>query len=234
MKAMILAAGRGERMRPLTDDLPKPLLKVAGIALIEHHIKGLYRAGIRDIVINHAWLGSKIEEALGNGESFGLNIQYSAEDSALETAGGIRNALNLLGNEPFLVVNGDIWTDYPFISIIDRAKSLLSPSIWVHLVFVKNPSHHPSGDFQLLEGNPLVYEKELYPDIPCKTYSGIGLFHPKIFCFLEDGPQALGPVLRSLICEQHVHAEFYDGEWFDIGTPERLTEINAYLDEKSP
>jgi len=232
MKAMILAAGRGERMRPLTDNLPKPLLKVAGLTLIEHHIKALYRGGIRDIVVNHAWLGDKIEAALGDGQQFGVNIQYSHESVALETAGGIRNALSLLGNEPFLVVNADIWTDYPFIKIVAAAKSLLSQSTWAHLVLVPNPPHHPTGDFHLLEGNPLVFEKEIYPERPCNTYSGIGFYHPKIFYFLDDEPQALGPVLKSLIREQHISAEVYAGDWFDIGTPQRLDEINTYLAEK--
>lgn len=232
MKAMILAAGRGERMRPLTDSLPKPLLKVAGVSLIEHHVKALYRAGIRDIVVNHAWLGAMIEESVGNGHQFGVDIQYSAETVALETAGGIRNALPLLGNEPFLVINADIWTDYPIIQLVTAAKSLLSPSIWAHLVLVPNPPQHPTGDFHLLEGNPLVYEKELYPELPCMTYSGIGLYHPKIFCFLDNEPQALGPVLNSLIREQHVSAEVYEGDWFDIGTPQRFDEINTYLAEK--
>lgn len=234
MKAMILAAGRGERMRPLTDDLPKPLLKVAGLPLIEHHIKALYRAGIRDIVVNHAWLGHKIEEYVGNGHQFGVNIQYSPESTALETAGGIHHALPLLGNEPFLVINADIWTDYPLIQIVEAAKSRLSQLIWAHLVFVPNPAHHPLGDFHLLEGNPLVFEKAVYPDLPCNTYSGIGLYHPKIFYFLDEEPLALGPVLKNLIQEQHVTAEIYDGDWFDIGTPQRLDEINAYLAEKLP
>lgn len=231
---MILAAGRGERMRPLTDSLPKPLLKVAGVPLIEHHIKALYRAGIRDIVVNHAWLGAKIEEYVGNGHQFGVEIQYSAESTALETAGGIRNALALLGNEPFLVINGDIWTDYPLVQLVQAAKSRLSQSIWAHLVLVPNPPHHPSGDFHLLEGNPLVFEKELYPELACNTYTGIGLYHPKIFCFLDEEPMALGPVLRNLIREQHISAELYDGDWFDIGTPQRLDEINVYLTEKLP
>lgn len=231
---MILAAGRGERMRPLTDSLPKPLLMVAGLPLIVHHIKALYRAGIRDIVVNHAWLGAKIEGYVGDGSQFGVKIQYSVESTALETAGGIRNALSLLGNDPFLVVNGDIWTDYPLIQIAEAAKLRLSSSIWAHLVLVPNPEHHPTGDFHLLEDNPLVFDKEVYPDLPCNTYSGIGLFHPKIFYFLDDEPQPLGPVLKNLIREQHVSAEIYDGDWFDIGTPQRLDEINAYLAEKTP
>jgi len=231
MKAMILAAGRGERMRPLTDTQPKPLLKVAGCSLIEHHIKGLYRAGIRDIVINHAWLGEQIEAELGDGRQFGVNIEYSAEKVALETAGGIRHALPLLGNNPFLVVNGDIWTDFPFQQLIHTAKKQFNQSFWAHLLFVPNPPHHLAGDFQLLGGNSLVYEADIYPDHPTYTFSGIGVYHPKIFHFLDEGEQALAPVLRSLIREQHISAEIYAGDWFDIGTIERLDEINAYLKE---
>lgn len=234
---MILAAGRGERMRPLTDTLPKPLLKVAGVSLIEHHIKGLYRAGIREIIINHAWQGEQIEQSLGNGEQFGLDIRYSAENTALETAGGIRNALKLLGNEPFLVVNGDIWTDYPFAQIINNSKSLLSMSILAYLVLVSNPLHNPNGDFQLFKGEggdeKQLFNKGTYPENECLTYSGIALFHPKIFSSIDDGPQALGPILKDLIRKQHVNGEFYAGDWFDIGTPERLDEINAYLLRKS-
>ena len=232
MKAMILAAGRGERMRPLTDSVPKPLLKVAGCTLIEYHIKALYRAGIRDIVINHAWLGDKIEQHLGDGRQFGVNIAYSAEQTALETAGGIRHALPLLGKEPFLVINGDIWTDFPLIQLLTKAKKQLEASIWAHLLLVPNPIHHPEGDFCLREGEPLVYEKNIYPDSPCFTFSGIGVYHPKIFYFLDEGRQALAPVLTALIREQHISAEVYRGDWFDIGTPQRLKEINIYLAKK--
>ncbi len=229
---MILAAGRGERMRPLTDSEPKPLLKVAGCSLIEHHIKALYRAGIRDIVINHAWLGDKIEQQLGDGKQFGVHIAYSAEQTALETAGGICQALPLLGNEPFLVINGDIWTDFPLLQLLTTAKKRLNTSIWAHLLFVPNPAHHPEGDFCLREQDPLVYEKGLYPDSSCYTFSGIGLYHPKIFYFLDKGRQALAPVLKSLIREQHITAQVYAGDWFDIGTPQRLDEINTYLTKK--
>ncbi len=232
MKAMILAAGRGERMRPLTDSVPKPLLKVAGCTLIEYHIKALYRAGIRDIVINHAWLGDKIERHLGDGRQFGVNITYSAEQTALETAGGIRHALPLLGKEPFLVINGDIWTDFPLIQLLTTAKKQLETSIWAHLLLVSNPMHHPEGDFCLREEEPLVYEKDIYPDSPCFTFSGIGVYHPKIFYFLDEGRQALAPVLTALIREQHISAEVYRGDWFDIGTPQRLKEINIYLAKK--
>ncbi len=232
MKAMILAAGRGERMRPLTDSVPKPLLKVAGSTLIEYHIKALYRAGIRDIVINHAWLGDKIEQCLGDGQQFGVRIAYSAEQTALETAGGIRHALPLLGKEPFLVINGDIWTDFPLIQLLNTAKKWLNPSTWAHLLLVPNPPHHIEGDFCLRDGAPLVYDKDIYPDSPNLTFSGIGIYHPKIFYFLDEGPQALAPVLRALIREQHVSAEVYTGDWFDIGTPQRLEEINSYLTKK--
>ncbi len=233
MKAMILAAGRGERMRPLTDSVPKPLLKVAGCALIEYHIKALYRAGIRDIVINHAWLGDKIEQALGDGRQFGVNIAYSAEQTALETAGGIRHALPLLGNEPFLVINGDIWTDFPLIQLLTTAKKQVDSSIWAHLLLVPNPAHHPEGDFSLHNEGSLVYDKDVYPESPCLTFSGIGIYQPKIFYFLDEGPQALAPVLRALIREQHISAEVYTGDWFDIGTPQRLDELNSHLTKKT-
>ncbi len=229
---MILAAGRGERMRPLTDSTPKPLLKVAGCSLIEHHIKALYRAGIRDIVINHAWLGEQIEAAFGDGQQFGLHIQYSAEEVALETAGGIRHAMPLLGNQPFLVINADIWTDFPLIQLINSAKKHFSHSFWAHLLLVPNPAHHLSGDFQLREESALVYENGMYPNLPSYTFSGMGIYHPKIFHFLGEGKQALGPLLRSMIQEQHVSGEIYCGDWFDIGSPQRLQEINAYLAEK--
>lgn len=233
MKAMILAAGRGERMRPLTDTVPKPLLQVAGQALIEHHIRALYRAGIRDIVINHAWLGEQIENYLGKGEKFGLNIRYSAESDALETAGGIRHALPLLGKDPFIVVNGDIWTDYPFQQLVDKAKTGLSQNIWAELVLVTNPAHHPDGDFCMSDDSPLLFNSGIYPDYSCYTFSGIGLYHPKIFYMLEDDePQALGPVLKELIREQHIHGQLYEGDWFDIGTEQRLREINQYLAKK--
>lgn len=230
---MILAAGRGERMRPLTDSVPKALLKVAGCSLIEHHIKALYRAGIRDIVINHAWLGEQIEQNLGDGQQFGVNIAYSAEQTALETAGGVRQALHLLGKDPFLVINADIWTDFPLIQLLTMAKRQLKTSIWAHLLLVPNPAHHPEGDFCLRDEDPVVYEKGIYPDSPCLTFSGIGIYHPKIFYFLDEGPQALAPVLRALIQEQHISAEVYTGDWFDIGTPKRLDEINTYLNKKT-
>ena len=229
---MILAAGRGERMRPLTDTTPKPLLKVAGCSLIEQHIQSLYRAGIREIVINHAWLGEQIESELGNGEKWGVQICYSKEETALETAGGIRNAISLLGNQPFLVINGDIWTDFPLIQLIHRAKKTIDQLIWAHLLLVPNPPHHLSGDFQLDENSSLLYENGIFPNLSSYTFSGIGVYHPKIFHFLEKGTQALAPVLKSLIREQHVSADIYEGDWFDIGTPQRLDEINAYLAEK--
>jgi len=233
MKAMILAAGRGERMRPLTDTIPKPLLQVAGCPLIEYHINALYRAGIREIVINHAWLGEQIEQTLGNGERFGLSISYSVEPEALETAGGIRHALPLLGSEPFMVVNGDIWTDYPFIQLINNAKKHLNQTTWAYLLLVPNPEQHSLGDFQLVEAEALVYDKDTQPEMDNYTFSGVAIYHPKIFCFIEEGVQALAPVLRSLIREQHVSGELYSGDWFDIGTPERLAEINRFLLQKS-
>ena len=176
MRAMILAAGRGERMRPLTDTTPKPLLQVGGKMLIEYHLEKLKQANITDVVINHAWLGEKVEQALGDGSRYGLNIQYSAEGEALETAGGIIKALPLLGNGAFIVINGDIFCDYD-------APSLLAPiSGLAHLLLVDNPEHNPEGDFELTELGEVQQtgENKL-------TFSGIGIYHPDLFKKMEKG-----------------------------------------------
>ena len=220
MKAMILAAGRGERMRPLTDTLPKPLLQVAGKALIEYHIEALHKAGINELIINHAWLGNQIEQHLGNGQRFGVQIRYSREAEALETAGGIRQALPLLGNKPFIVVNGDVFTDYDYTHL--TGLKLDSP---VHLVLVNNPEHNPQGDFYLQDKR--VYDKVNTPE-PVKrfTFSGIGLYQPEFFAALKPGKQALAPLLRKAMAQQQVSGEFYPGLWLDIGTPQRLKALN--------
>lgn len=218
MKAMILAAGRGERMRPLTDTLPKPLLKVAGKMLIEYHLEKLKAAQITDVVINHAWLGQKIEQALGDGSKYGLSIKYSAEKEALETAGGIIKALPLLGNEPFIVVNGDIFCDYDF-SLLPSSISNLA-----YLVLVNNPAHHPAGDFVLNSSGAVASEGEKK-----YTFSGIGIYHPDLFKNYTQGKRALAPVLRKAMEAQQVNGEFYQGEWHDVGTPERLNELDLYL-----
>ena len=218
MKAMILAAGRGERMRPLTDTVPKPLLRIGGQTLIERHVHALARAGIAELVINHAWLGEQIEKALGNGEAYGVSIRYSPEgDSSLETGGGIMNALPLLGSEPFLVVNADIWTDFPFDSLPSQPDGL------AHLVMVENPQHHPDGDFSLSEGR-------LSRSGPAMlTFSGIGVYRPELFADCSPGAFPLGPVLRTLMDAGQVSGERYTGSWFDIGTPERLDAVNRVI-----
>lgn len=217
MKAMILAAGRGERMRPLTDITPKPLLKVGGKALIEYHLENIRLAGIYDVVINHAWLGTQIETSLGDGSRYGLSIEYSREGEALETAGGIQRALPLLGDKPFIAINGDIWTDYSLKSLPQEPVGL------AHLVLVNNPPHHPTGDFMLQSGY-------LLPEGPnCLTFSGIGLYRPELFVGLTPGKSPLAPLLREAMNNREITGERYTGRWFDIGTPERLQELDDML-----
>ena len=216
MKVMILAAGRGERMRPLTDHTPKPLLLVAGKPIIEHTITQLVTAGFTDIVINHAHLGEQIETTLGNGQALGASICYSPEGKqGLETAGGIINALLLLGDEPFLVVNGDIATDFDFSSLKNVHVDL------AHIVLVPNPDHHPKGDFGI-DDTGLVNEQASEQ----LTFSGIGLYSPKLFHNLPAGSRKLGPLLRLAMVKQHVSGQKFSGFWIDIGTPERLQELN--------
>ncbi len=218
MKCMILAAGSGTRMRPLTDTTPKPLLKVGGIPLIVWHIERLAHDGYTDIVINIAHLGYQIPEALGDGSEWGVNITYSdeQEEGGLETAGGIIKALPLLGDQAFLVLNGDIWTDYDFQ---DHRK--LAEGILAHLVLVPNPEHNPEGDFAL-DGNRVIDNRQY-------TFSGIGYYSPKLFDGVPYGKSALAPLLRAAIKEGKVTGELYEGEWLDIGTPERLELLNAQL-----
>ncbi|MGZ5053733.1 MAG: N-acetylmuramate alpha-1-phosphate uridylyltransferase MurU [Methylobacter sp.] len=218
MKAMILAAGRGERMRPLTDHTPKPLLQAAGKPLIEYTIEQLVAAGFIDIVINHAHLGLQIEDRLGNGNQLGATISYSPEgEQALETAGGIINALHLLGDEVFLVVNGDIATDFPFAELKNRTVDL------AHLVLTDNPEHHPEGDFGLDKSGLVVTN-----NIEQFTFSGIGLYRPELFNDIPVGPCKLGPLLRQAIAVGRVSGQKMDGFWMDIGTPERLQELDFY------
>lgn len=217
MKAMILAAGRGERMRPLTDHAPKPLLMAGGKALIEYHLEALAAAGFDSVVINHAHLGHLIERKLGNGGRYGLSISYSAEGEALETGGGIFRALPLLGDEPFVVINGDIWTDYPYAHLRHQKVDL------AHLVLVDNPPQHPAGDFVLEHG--LIHDNEG----PRLTFSGIGVYHPALFAGCEDGAFALAPLLRQAMRDERVTGEYYRGRWFDIGTPDRLATLDALL-----
>jgi len=220
MKAMILAAGSGVRMRPLTDVKPKPLLEVRGKALIEWLVESLAHAGLREIVINHAHLGNMIESALGNGARFGVAISYSREVQALETAGGITKALSLLGKEPFVAVNGDIFCDFDFASL---AKRKLSRNL-AHLVLVPNPVHHPQGDFGL-DGDEVLAEGE-----PRWTFSGIGLYRAELFEGISPGSKGqLAPLLRASMAQRRVSGEIHFGVWHDVGTPERLDALNALV-----
>ena len=223
MKAMILAAGRGERMRPLTDHTPKPLLKVGGKALIVWHLENLAKAGFKEVVINHAHLGSQIEAALGDGSQWSLKISYSPEQKALETAGGIAYALPLLTqngseNAPFLVVNGDTFTDINF------AKIKLSRNMLAHLMLVDNPPQHSQGDFSI--DNGLLTNQ----GAPLRTFSGVGVYHPSLFAPIKRGDAAkLAPLLRQAILENKASAQYYQGVWHDIGTPERLQALNELM-----
>ncbi len=218
MKAMILAAGRGERMRPLTDDTPKPLLKVGGDYLIAHHIRSLVTAGITEIVINHAWLGEQIEQAIGDGRRYGAHIHYSAEGTVgLETAGGIKHALPLLGQEAFIVVNGDVWTDFPFGALPAEPTGL------AHLVLVDNPLFHQGGDFALQSGT--VRSEGVHK----LTFSGIGVYRAALFEAVPEGGFPLAPLLRQAMAKGKVSGEHYHGGWVDVGTPERLNELDDEL-----
>lgn len=217
MKAMILAAGRGERMRPLTDTTPKPLLRAAGKPLIVYHLEALAAAGFTEVVINHAHLGEQIEQFVGDGSRYGLAIHYSHEEQALETGGGIFRALPLLGETPFVVINGDVWTDYPY----SRLRQLVVER--AHLVMVDNPPQHPAGDFVLRQGRVLEGEGERL------TFSGIGVYHPSLFAACSAGAFPLAPLLREAMQAGAVSGEHYHGRWFDIGTPERLAQLDALL-----
>jgi len=210
-RALVLAAGRGERMRPLSDSTPKPLLKLGGKALIEHHIHALRRAGIREIVVNLAWQGHRLREHLGDGAAFGVRIRYSDEgEHVLETGGGVLKALDLLGAGPFLVINGDIWTDFAF------GPLSLAENDLAHLVLVPNPEHNPDGDFALRAGRVLPQGE------PKLTFSGIGVYREELFAGREPGAFPLAPLLRAAAAQGRVSGERYDGVWSDVGTPERL------------
>ncbi len=219
MKAMILAAGRGERMRPLTDAMPKPLLPVAGKPLLQHHIEALVGAGIRDIVINLAWKGEMIRNAMRDGTRLGARISYSDEGAeALETGGGVFKALPLLGDDSFLVVSGDIWTDYP----LSQAAAALAPSDVAHFVLVPNPQFHQRGDFGLRMGR-------LTQDGETHTYANIGVFRPEFFAGCKAGRFALAPLMHEWIAKGRVSGELYQGRWHNVGTPEQLAGLNALL-----
>jgi N-acetyl-alpha-D-muramate 1-phosphate uridylyltransferase len=217
---MLLAAGRGERMRPLTDATPKALLLAGGTPLIVRLIGQLAGEGYTDLVINHAHLGALVEAALGDGARFGVRIRYSPERDALETAGGIANALALLGPAPFLVVNADLHADYPFA----RLRGALAEDARAHLVLVDNPPHHPGGDFALA-GDRVANE-----GATLLTFSGIGVYRPELFSGIAPGARAaLGPVLRAAAARGRVTGERYAGRWVDVGTPERLARLDAEL-----
>lgn len=220
MRAMILAAGRGERMRPLTDRTPKPLLTVAGTPMIEHHIRRLVSAGFEELVINLSYRAGQIRTALGDGSRLGASIRYSEESpAALETGGGIYQALPLLGQGPFAVINGDVWTDYDFQRLPKTLSGL------AHLVLVDNPSHHPEGDFHLRDGQVHAHGD------PRLTFSGIGLYRAGLFRDCQPGAFPLAPLLRAAMEEGAVSGERHGGEWMDVGTPERLREINLRCSE---
>ena len=215
---MILAAGRGERLRPLTDETPKPLIKVAGKSLIEYHLENLARAGFKEIIINTAWLAEKIHQQLGDGSDYGVTIHYSDEGKALETAGGIIHALPLLGDEPFLVVNGDIWCDLDFSTLEN-----LKPSAQAHLILVNNPEHNPSGDFSLQKGSIVNVGESMH------TYSGIGIYNPGFFEGQKTGALPLAPILRKKCEASLISGELYNGMWTDVGTMQRLDELEKRL-----
>ena len=257
MMAMLLAAGRGERMRPLTDHTPKPLLQAGGKPLIVWHIEKLVHAGITDLVINHAHLGAQIEAALGDGSRFGARIRYSPEAAALETAGGIAYALPLLcapspsiplplagegsefpsptcgrgargEGEPFAVINSDIYCDYDFAQLAAHAAALQDSDDAAHLVLVNNPAHHPNGDFLL--HNDRVISSALTTQHSALTFSGIGIYRPALFAGIARGSVApLAPLLRAQIAQGKVSGEHYAGRWVDVGTPQRLEQLDKEL-----
>lgn len=225
MKAMILAAGFGERLRPLTETTPKPLLRVGGKPLIQYHIERLAALGLRDLVINTGWLGEQVEAFVGDGSRFGVNVQWSREADPLETGGGIRHALPLLGAEPFLVINSDVWTDYPLQNLITRNWN--ADEIDAHLVLVANPDHHQRGDFELNDDAQICYPSagQSY------TFSGISVMNPDIFALYPSASQKfpIRDVLVSGIKNGYVTGEVYAGVWWDIGTCERLNALDKLL-----
>jgi N-acetyl-alpha-D-muramate 1-phosphate uridylyltransferase len=233
-KAMILAAGRGERMRPLTDTLPKPLLRAGSRSLMEYHLEKLARAGFAEVIINHAHLGHMIETALGNGERYGIPIRYSPEPEALETAGGIAQALRLLEDgipadregQPFLTINADIYCELDFLALLPVLNWMQArpEGDLAYLVLVDNPSHHPAGDFVLDAGRVALSGGERL------TFSGIGIYHPKFFGEVAPGSIAkLAPLLQKGIATGKVGGEHYRGTWVDVGTPERLHSLDLQL-----
>ena len=223
MKAMILAAGKGERLRPLTLHTPKPLVRAVGIPLIEYHVRALAAAGFTELVINHAWLGQQIEDYLGDGARFGVRIAYSAEGEPLETGGGIFQALPLLGDQPFVLVNGDIFTDYPFAQLRRPLSGL------AHLVLVANPAHHASGDFCLQDGQV----SDAHAGSGNLTYSGLAVLSPALFADCQPGAFKLAPLLRQAMAAGQVSGEQFAGCWVDVGTHERLAEVERLLEARA-
>lgn len=223
MKAMILAAGMGNRMRPLTLHTPKPLLEVGDKPLIVWHIEKLKKIGVTEIVINTAWLGEKLATALGDGSQFGVNILWSHEGEGLETAGGIIRALPLLGDTPFILINGDVWTSMDFSSLLDvKLEGDLA-----HLVFVANPVQHPQGDFILSHGRGYTFEQQQQGE--ALTYSGVAVIDPKMFMGLDEGKRPLAPLLKQAMLEQKVSASKMNAIWVDVGTPERLKALDQQI-----
>ncbi|MBZ5486138.1 nucleotidyltransferase family protein [Halomonas aquamarina] len=217
MKAMILAAGLGKRMRPLTDHCPKPLLPVAGKPLIAHHLERLAQAGIEEVVINVSYRAEQIVETLGDGSAYGLHLHYSVETTPLETGGGIQKALPLLGEQPFLLINGDVWCDY-----LPTPATLQGQDL-AHLVLVDNPAHHPAGDFALL-GSRVAAQGE-----PRLTFAGVSIIHPALLAGHPPGAFALAPLLKQAMASDRVSGEHFTGPWVDVGTPERLKALEAQL-----
>jgi MurNAc alpha-1-phosphate uridylyltransferase len=221
LKAIILAAGRGQRMRPLTDRVPKPLIEVGGKPLIVHHLEKLAAIGCERVVVNHAHLGAMIESALGDGTRYGVVIDYSRESIALETAGGIANALPWLGDAPFIAVNADVYSEYDYAGLRVAAAGLGDMN--AHLVLVNNPAHHPEGDFALQDGRVTAAGALL-------TFSGLAVYRPAMFDAVARGARApLAPLLRRQIATGHVVGEHFAGRWCDVGTPDRLTRLNRDL-----
>jgi N-acetyl-alpha-D-muramate 1-phosphate uridylyltransferase len=223
MKAMILAAGLGNRMRPLTLYTPKPLLEVGGKALIVWHIEKLRDIGVTEIVINSAWLADKLIGTLGDGSQFGVTIRWTREDEGLETAGGIINALPLLGDQPFILVNGDVWTTMDFAPLleIDLNDDL------AHLVLVDNPAQHPNGDFTLSQNRAYTFDQGLAGEN--LTFSGVSVIDPKMFMGLEPGKRPLAPLLKQGMLDNKIAASKLQGAWVDVGTPERLTQLDQQI-----
>ncbi|MDA3557973.1 nucleotidyltransferase family protein [Acinetobacter sp. AOR15_HL] len=225
MKAMILAAGLGNRMRPLTLYTPKPLLEVGGKPLIVWHIEKLKKIGVTEIVINSAWLADKLISSLGDGSQFGVDIRWTREDEGLETAGGIINALPLLGTDPFILVNGDVWTTMDF----EALRHIKLNDDLAHLVLVDNPKQHPEGDFTLFDGRTFTFDQDVMGEN--LTFSGVSVIHPKLFDGLEPGKRPLAPLLKQAMHNQKISGEKLKGAWVDVGTPKRLMELDLQIRE---